>query len=128
MGKAYVTDIMVDVSVRGTLIAALRNADSLFCTDDVRSEELFTYLMVSLKSANNLLKTINKTVPSRDLTEQFEQHNKLVLLQSVVQSLINSIQDEQFSNCSEHSSAYKVGYLKGVIQVVLHDLENVWID
>jgi hypothetical protein len=115
----------VNISVREVLITALKTADSLFLTEDGNSEEIFTYLTVSLKSANKKLKDINKSVPTQDVKSEWEVHNKLVQLQSLTQSLLNTIQ-ENLTCDSEHSSAYKVGYVEGAIGVVINNLDTIW--
>lgn len=116
----------VSISVREVLTTALKTADSLFLTEDGNSEEIFTYLTVSLKLANKKLKDTNMSVPrALDGESEWDVHSKLVQLQSLIQSLLYTIQDNL--NCaSEYSSAYKVGYVEGALGVVIDTLDSIW--
>ena len=116
----HITNQYVIHLIKQMLLLTLRTVDTLRSNEQVTSEELLTYLVVSIKGVNKKLKDLNNMATEEGIQEHTEEHTKLVELQSTTQFLLNEVTEQLTS-----SVGYKITVAEAMVEVILDKLEEV---
>lgn len=124
----HLTNQYVIHSIKQMLLSTLRTVDTLRSNEQVTSEELLTYLTVSIKGVNKKLKDLNSKklkdlnsmATDQGIQEHTQEHIKLVELQSTTQFLLNEVTKQLTS-----SVGYKITVAEAMVEVILNKLEDV---
>ena len=116
----HLTNQYVIHLIKQMLLLTLRTVDTLRSNEQVTSEELLTYLVVSIKGVNKKLKDLKSMATEEGIQEHTEEHTKLVELQSTTQFLLNEVTEQLTS-----SVGYKITVAEAMVEVILDKLEEV---
>ena len=116
----HLTNQYVIHLIKQMLLSTLRTVDTLRSNKQVTSEELLTYLVVSIKGVNKKLKDLKSMATEEGIQEHTEEHTKLVELQSTTQFLLNEVTEQLTS-----SVGYKITVAEAMVEVILDKLEEV---
>ena len=116
----HLTNQYVIHLIKQMLLSTLRTVDTLRSNEQVTSEELLTYLVVSIKGVNKKLKDLKSMATEEGIQEHTEEHTKLVELQSTTQFLLNEVTEQLTS-----SVGYKITVAEAMVEVILDKLEEV---